>query len=101
MGPGAAVFQLIKGPSGDERRHSGLHHGLAAVGKMHRAFAFDHVKRLIGVVAMHIVLVSGVGIVMHPGVHPRRAEHHFSFLELVRQLYGFDDFDRYRWLLQV
>jgi hypothetical protein len=92
----AAVFQLIKRAAGDERRHARLHHGLPAVGKMHRALALDDVERLVGVVAMHVVLVAGIGVIVNPRVHARRAQDHGSFLHVVRQLYGIDDFDRHK-----
>src|SRR3954453_2415050 len=48
----AAVDELVERAAGDERRHAGLEHGRAAVGKLHRAFAFEAGEDLILVVAM-------------------------------------------------
>jgi len=53
---------------------------------MHRAFALDHVKSLVGIMAVHVVFVAGLGVNMQPGMESLRVKNPFSLLVLVRHL---------------
>jgi hypothetical protein len=59
---------------------------------MHGALAVDDVKRLIGIVAMHLVFVAGF-VVMHPGVKARGVKDFLSPFLLVGEIDHVDDFD--------
>ena len=59
---------------------------------MHRALAVNHIKGLIGVVAVHVVFVAGLGINMNPGMEFLGVEDHFS-LTFFGHLNHVHDFD--------
>ena len=85
-GAGAGVFELVEIAAVNERRHAGLHDGLAAVGKVHGALALDDVEALVRVVAVHVVPVAGLGIDVHPTVEPLGVHDDLALLVLVRLL---------------
>ena len=97
--PVASVFQLIKAPTLNQRRHPGLQSRFAAVGKMHRAFALEADKGLIFVVAMHLVMIAGIGIVMHSGVHFARGKNSGALLLSVSYFANIDYLDCHRRVL--
>ena len=85
------VLELIERAAGDQRRHAGLEHGRGAVRKAHGALAFEAGEDLVLVVAMHLVMVAGIGIVMHPGMHLAGVHHHRALLLTQRDLFRVDD----------
>jgi hypothetical protein len=46
---------------------------------MHRALTVNHIKGLVGVVAMHVVLIPGFRVNMKPGVELLGVKDYFSF----------------------
>ena len=87
----AAVDELVERAAGDQRRHAGLEHGRAAVGKPHGAFALEAGEDLVLVVAVQFVMVAGIGIVVHPGMQLAGVHHHRALLLLQRDLFRIDD----------
>ena len=68
---------------------------------MHRAFALEADKGLILVVAMHLVMIAGIGIVMHPGVHFARGKNLGALLLGVGYFADIDDFNRHGRVLLI
>src|SRR5687767_5779211 len=88
----AGVLQRVKRAAGYERGLAGLERHFPAVRKAHRAFAVQYDESLIGVVAVHRVLLAW-RVVMHPGVKPRRVKNVLTLFFLVRHIQQIDDFD--------
>ena len=78
----------------------GVMTGFAAIGEMHGAFTVDDIECLIGVVAVHVVCVAGLGVNMHPRVKPVGVEDllAFAFSGLFDHI---DDFNRHSSSLMI
>ena len=68
----------------------GISTRVAAVGKVHRQLALDHLERLILIVAVHLVHLIGL-VVVHPRVEAAGVQHHGAPLRLMSERFGVDD----------
>ena len=62
---------------------------------MHGALALDDVKGLVGVVAVHIISVAGLGIDVEPSMKPIGVENYFAFAMFARHFRHIHHFDRH------
>jgi len=76
---GTRVLQLVERPAGDERCLSRLEHRFAAIRKTRGALSVDDIKRLVGIMAVHLVFVARL-VVVHPAMKTRCVEYVFAFL---------------------
>jgi len=90
---GPRVLQPVERATLDQRHHAGLHHGLAAVREAHGALAIEAEEGLVARVAMQIVMIAGIRIVVHPGVHLPGVHDLGALLILARKLQCIDDID--------
>src|SRR4030095_5962611 len=92
IGPAPDVFKRIKGSARNQGGLTGLERYFAAIGKAHRAFTVENDESLIGVVAVHVVLLARF-VIMHPGVKARRVKDVLAPFFPVRHIHEIDDFD--------
>jgi hypothetical protein len=62
---------------------------------MHSALALDDVKGLVGVVAVHIISVAGLGIDVEPSMKPIGVENYFTLAMFSRHFRHIHYFDRH------